>query len=83
MNACKALAFVLTPACPSSGLRIDGHSWSGGTLVLDEWMQAIEHLLLSSGTALGKHRRAEVLRTLAELLPRQAQIIAADAQLAH
>jgi hypothetical protein len=64
-------------------LRIDGHSWSGGALVLDEWMQAVEHLLLSSGTALGQNRRAEVLRTLAELLPRQAQTIAADAQLAQ
>jgi hypothetical protein len=79
----QGAGFCFDSCCPSSGLRIDGHSWSGGALVLDEWMQAVEHLLLSSGTALGKNRRAEVLRTLAELLPRQAQTIAADAQLAE
>lgn len=77
----QGAGFCFDSCCPSSGLRIDGHSWSGGALVLDEWMQAVEHLLLSSGTALGQNRRAEVLRTLAELLPRQAQTIAADAQL--
>jgi hypothetical protein len=38
--------------CPDSGLRISGHGWSGGALVLDEWAQACEHLLLSTGTAL-------------------------------
>ena len=79
----QGAGFCFDSCCPSSGLRIDGHSWSGGALVLDEWMQAVEHLLLSSGTALGQNRRAEVLRTLAELLPRQAQTIAADAQLAE
>ena len=79
----QGAGFCFDSCCPSSGLRIDGHSWSGGALVLDEWMQAVEHLLLSSGTALGQNRRAEVLRTLAELLPRQAQTIAADAQLAQ
>jgi hypothetical protein len=79
----QGAGFCFDSCCPNSSLRIDGHSWSGGALVLDEWMQAVEHLLLSSGTALGQNRRAEVLRTLAELLPRQAQTIAADAQLAQ
>ncbi|MFN9621721.1 MAG: DUF3854 domain-containing protein, partial [Cyanobacteriota bacterium] len=67
--------------CPDSGLRISGHVWSGGVLVLDEWAQACEHLLLSNGTALGNDRRAVVLRTLAEQLPRMGQVIAADAQM--
>jgi len=67
--------------CPDSGLRISGHGWSGGALVLDEWAQACEHLLLSTGTALGDDRRAVVLRTLAEQLPRMRQTIAADAQM--
>ena len=66
--------------CPDSGLRISGHSWSGAALVLDEWAQAAEHLLLSTGTALAD-RRAEVLRTAADQLPRMRQTIAADAQL--
>jgi hypothetical protein len=72
--------FCLDSACPSSALQITGHGWSGGVLVWDEIAQALEHLLLSSGTALAE-RRGEVLRTLAELLPRMRQIIAADAQL--
>jgi hypothetical protein len=66
--------------CPDSGLQITGHGWSGGVLVLDEWAQAVEHLLLSSGTALAT-RRASVLRTAADQLPRMRQTIAADAQL--
>jgi len=66
--------------CPSSGLRIHGEAWNGGALVIDEWAQACEHLLLSSGTALAD-RRAEVLRTAAEQLPRMGQTIAADAQM--
>jgi hypothetical protein len=72
--------FCLDSACPSSALQITGHGWSGGVLVWDEIAQALEHLLLSSGTALAE-RRGEVLRTLAELLPRMRQVIAADAQL--
>jgi hypothetical protein len=67
--------------CPDSAMRISGHGWSGGALVLDEWPQACEHLLLSNGTALGNDRRAVVLRTLAEQLPRMGQVIAADAQM--
>lgn len=67
--------------CPTSGLRIGGDSWTGATMVLDEWMQALEHLLFSHGTKLAK-RRAAVLRTFTELLSRSGQIIAADAQLA-
>ena len=67
--------------CPGSALRISGHGWSGGALVLDEWAQAAEHLLTSTGTALGDDRRAVVLRTLAEQLPRMRQTIAADAQM--
>jgi hypothetical protein len=74
--------FCLDSACPSSPLEIDGLSWNGGVVVLDELMQLLEHLLLSTGTTLGKHRRAEVLRTLAELLPRLSQVIGSDAQLA-
>ena len=66
--------------CPDSGLQISGHGWSGGVLVLDEWAQACEHLLLSAGTALAK-RRGSVLRTAAEQLARMRQTIAADAQL--
>ena len=72
--------FCLDSACPSSALQITGHGWSGGVLVWDEIAQALEHLLLSTGTALAE-RRGEVLRTLAELLARSRQIIAADAQL--
>ncbi|MEY3462342.1 MAG: hypothetical protein RLZZ468_120, partial [Cyanobacteriota bacterium] len=67
--------------CLDSALRISPTGWSGGVLVLDEWMQAIEHLLLSTGTALAGHR-AEVLRTAAEQLRRMLQILAMDAQLA-
>jgi hypothetical protein len=70
----------LDSCCPASGLQISGHDWSGAALVLDEWQQALEHLLLSSGTALAK-RRGAVLRTLAELITRSSQTIAADAQL--
>lgn len=67
--------------CPSSGLRVHGDSWTGATIVIDEWMQALEHLLFSSGTKLAD-RRAEVLRTITELLNRAGQIVVADAQLA-
>jgi hypothetical protein len=49
-------------------------------LVLDEWHGAIEHLLLSNGTALAK-RRAEVLRTTSALLRSAVQVIAANAQM--
>lgn len=66
--------------CPDSGLRISGHSWSGGVLVLDEWAQACEHLLLSTGTALAR-RRGAVLRTAADQLPRMRQTVALDAQM--
>lgn len=71
----------LDSCCPASALRIHGDGWTGAVLALDEWQQALEHLLLSSGTALA-HRRAEVLRTLAELVARSSQLIAADAQMA-
>ena len=66
--------------CPDSHLRINGSDRSGGVVLLDEWMQAVEHLLLSTGTALAK-RRGPVLRTAAEQLSRASQIIAMDAQL--
>ncbi|MFN5193935.1 MAG: DUF3854 domain-containing protein, partial [Cyanobacteriota bacterium] len=66
--------------CLDSGLRISGHGWSGGVLVLDEWAQACEHLLLSTGTALAK-RRGAVLRTAADQLPRMRQTVALDAQM--
>ncbi len=67
--------------CPESPLQINGDTGSGGVMVLDEWAQALEHLLLSHGTALGKGRRAAALRTLAEQARRLRQTIAADAQL--
>jgi hypothetical protein len=78
----EGVAGCLDSWCPDSGLRISGPSWSGGVLVLDEWMQQLEHLLLSTGTALGDFRRVAVLRTLAEQLARARQTIAMDAQLA-
>ena len=67
--------------CLESALRISPSGWSGGVMVLDEWMQALEHLLLSSGTALASCR-ASVLRTAAEHLARMLQTIAMDAQMA-
>jgi hypothetical protein len=78
----SAVAACLDSWCPDSRLRITGDGWSGGFLLADEWMQQLEHLLLSTGTALGETRRVAVLRTLAEQLPRMRQIIAMDAQLA-
>jgi len=74
--------FCFDSCCPDAGLQISGHSWNGAALVLDEWQQALEHLLLNSGTTLAK-RRGAVLRTLAELIARSSQTIAADAQLSH
>ena len=67
--------------CPDSPLRINGHTASGGVMVLDEFAQTCEHLLLSNGTALGKGRRAASLRTLAEQVRLLLQILANDAQL--
>ncbi len=77
----QGVAGCLDSWCPDSRLRITGDGWSGGVLLLDEWMQQVEHLLLSTGTALGDSRRVAVLRTLAEQLPRMRQTIAMDAQL--
>jgi len=73
--------FCWDSCCPSSGLQISATGWPGALVVVDELMQALEHLLLSTGTALAE-RRAEVLRTASELLARARQVIAADAQLA-
>lgn len=73
--------FCWDSCCPSSGLQISPSGWPGALMVVDELMQALEHLLLSTGTALAE-RRAEVLRTAAELLARARQVVAADAQLA-
>jgi hypothetical protein len=78
----QGVAGCLDSWCPDSRLRITGDGWSGGVLLLDEWMQQLEHLLLSTGTALGDSRRVPVLRTLAEQLPRMRQTIAMDAQMA-
>lgn len=78
----QGVAGCLDSWCPDSRLRITGDGWSGGVLLLDEWMQQVEHLLLSIGTALGDSRRVPVLRTLAEQLPRTLQTIAMDAQMA-
>ena len=63
---------------PSSALQLSPTGWAGAVLVADEWAQAVEHLLLSSGTTLADYR-AEVLRTAAEQLPRTLQVIAAEA----
>ncbi|MCP9910245.1 DUF3854 domain-containing protein [Cyanobium sp. BA20m-p-22] len=63
---------------PSSALQLSPTGWAGAVLMADEWAQAVEHLLLSSGTTLAGYR-AEVLRTAAEQLPRTLQIIAAEA----
>jgi hypothetical protein len=63
---------------PSSALQLSATGWAGAVLVADEWAQAVEHLLLSSGTTLAGYR-AEVLRTAAEQLPRTLQVIAAEA----
>lgn len=78
----QGLAACLDSWCPDSRLRITGTGWSGGVLLADEWMQQLEHLLLSTGTALGDSRRVAVLRALAEQLPRMRQTVAMDAQLA-
>jgi hypothetical protein len=78
----QGVAGCLDSWCPDSRLRITGDGWSGGVLLLDEWMQQVEHLLMSIGTALGDSRRVPVLRTLAEQLPRMLQTIALDAQMA-
>jgi hypothetical protein len=80
-RARTAIAACLDSWCPGSRLEITGDGWSGGFLLLDEWMQQAEHLLLSTGTALGESRRVAVLRTLAEQLARARQVIALDAQL--
>ena len=77
----QGVAGCLDSWCPNSRLRITGDGWSGGVLLLDEWMQQVGHLLLSTGTALGDSRRVAVLRTLAEQLPRMRQTIAMDAQM--
>ena len=63
---------------PSGALQLSPTGWAGAVLVADEWAQAVEHLLLSSGTTLAGYR-AEVLRTAAEQLPRTLQVIAAEA----
>ena len=73
--------FCLDSCCPSSRLRISGHGWSGGVVVMDELMQQLEHLLLADGTTIGR-RRALVLRTLAEVIARASQVIGSDGQLA-
>ena len=59
-------------------MQITGTGWSGGVMVLDEWAQACEHLLLSTGTALGDSRRVAVLQTLAEQLDIDLPAIPAD-----
>lgn len=63
---------------PGSALQVSPSEGAGSAFVADEWPQAVEHLLLSSGTTLADCR-AEVLRTAAEQLPRTLQVIAAEA----
>jgi hypothetical protein len=67
---------------PASRLRISGNAWPDAVLVLDEWGQALEHLLMTHATAIGE-RRIATMRTLAELLAAAGQVIAADAQLSE
>jgi hypothetical protein len=82
----QGVAACLDSWCPTSQLRITGDTGRGGVLVLDEWMQQVEHLLIGTGTALADRtapRRAAVLRTLAEQLRTARLVIAADAQMAE
>jgi hypothetical protein len=67
-------------------MAITGETGTGGVIFLDEWMQQVEHLLTSNGTALTARqaaRRASVLRTLAEQLARARLVMAADAQMSQ
>jgi hypothetical protein len=55
-------------------------------IVLDEWMQQVEHLLTATGTALADRtapRRAAGMRTLVEQLRTARLVIAADGQMAQ
>jgi hypothetical protein len=82
----QGFACCVDSLCRDSALRIAGDGWSGAVVVLDEWMQQAEHLLLGTGTALTDRtapRRAAVLRALAELLARARLVIASDAQMAE
>ena len=74
---CQGLAACWDSWRPGSALEVSPTGWAGAVLVADEWAQAVEHLLLSTGTTLATCR-AEVLRTAAEQLPRTLQIIAAE-----
>jgi hypothetical protein len=82
----QGVAACLDSWCPNSRLHITGDTGRGGVLVLDEWMQQVEHLLIGTGTALADRtapRRAAVLRTLAEQLLTARLVIAADGQMAE
>lgn len=82
----QGVAACLDSWCPTSRLRITGETGRGGVIVLDEWMQQLEHLLMGRGTALTDRtapRRAAVLRTLAEQLRTARMVIAADGQMAQ
>jgi ribonuclease HI len=81
----QGLGLCFDSACPSSGLRINPTDWSGPdgrgpVVVVDEWAQGVEHLLLGTGTAVAP-RRVEVLETVGALMRDARQVIASDAQL--
>jgi len=67
--------------CPGSAIRISGTGFPGAVIILDEWMQAVEHVLTSRGTEI-KNRRLPVMQTFAELAAGHLQVIAGDAQMA-
>ena len=48
----QGVAACLDSWCPDARLRITGETGSEGVLVLDEWMQQAEHLILGNGTTL-------------------------------
>jgi hypothetical protein len=82
----QGVAACLDSWCPTSRLQITGETGRGGVIVLDEWMQQLDHLLMSTGTALADRnapRRAAVLRTLTEQPRTAQQVIAADGQMAQ
>jgi len=78
----QGVAGCLDSWCPDSRLRITGTTGSGGVIVLDEWIQQLEHLLTGTETALADmNRRPAAFRTLAEQLRDARLVIAADAQM--
>jgi hypothetical protein len=76
----QGIAGCLDSWHPGSSLSFNPGGWLGAIVTVDEWAQALEHLLLSTGTELANHRAA-VLRAMARMFATAAQVIAADAQM--